>query len=110
MDKASINPKSIIQDSNGAVIQLVAGDKNSIGFISLGLVNESIKAVQLDGVTASPENVLNGSYNLYRQFLFVTRDEPEGNIKQFIDYALSPEGQQILLNEGLVPPEGVKEY
>jgi phosphate transport system substrate-binding protein len=108
MEKEQINPKSIIQDSNGAVMQLVAGDKNSIGFISLGLVNESVKAVQLDGITASPGNVLNGSYNLYRQFLFVTKGEPGGDIKAFIDYALSPEGRQKLVDEGLIPPEGME--
>lgn len=108
MNKEAIDPRSIIQDSNGAVMQLVAGDKNSIGFISLGLVNGSVKAVPLEGITASPDNVLNGTYNLYRQFLFVTKEAPEGDIKQFIDFALSPEGRQTLVNEGLIPPEGVE--
>ena len=101
-----IDPRSIIQDSNGAVIQLVSGDKNSIGFISLGLVSEAVRPISLDGVTASPENVLNGAYRLYREFLFVTSAEPSGRVKQFIDFTLSPEGRSILTGEGLIPPKG----
>jgi len=101
-----ITPKAIVQDSNGAVRQLVADDPYSIGFISLGLVNigeKPVKALQLDNVTASRENVINGSYILYRPFLFVAKGEPEGPAKQFIDFVLSPEGQLILSDEGLIP-------
>ncbi|MCL2496098.1 MAG: phosphate ABC transporter substrate-binding protein, partial [Clostridiales bacterium] len=76
MDKTKITPKAIVQDSNGAVRQLVSNDKNSIGFISLGLVDDTVKALKLGGVTASWENVVNGSYTLFRPFLFVAKDRP----------------------------------
>jgi len=103
MEKAQITPKAIVQDSNGAVRQLVSSDPNSIGFISLGLVDETVKAVELDGVEATSANVINGTYNLSRPFLFLSKGEPEGLAKQFIDFTLSPEGQQLLINEGLIP-------
>lgn len=98
-----ITPRAIVQDSNGAVRQLVADDPNAIGFISLGLVNEKVKALELGGVAATRENVENGSYKLSRPFLFVSLSEPTGLTKEFVDYILSVEGQEILMNEGLIP-------
>ncbi len=103
MGKAEITPKAIVQDSNGAVRQLVSDDPNAIGFISLGLVNDKVKALQLDGIEATRENIINGSYSLSRPFLFVTNGEPTGVAKNFIDFTLSSEGQKILSNEGLIP-------
>ena len=98
-----ITPKAIVQDSNGSVMQLVAGDPNSIGFISLGLVNDNIKALDIDGIEATAENIMNNSYTLARPFLFVTKDEPTGLTKDFIDFILSSDGQEILSSEGLIP-------
>ena len=106
MEKALITPKAIVQDSNGAVRLLVADDPNAIGFISLGLVDRSVKAVRLEGVAASAENVMNAWYSLFRPFLFVARGEPEGLSKQFIDFVLSEEGQRTLRKEGLIPVSG----
>jgi len=104
MGTTEITPRAIVQDSNGAVLQLVKDDPNAIGFISLGLVNPAVKALHLEGIAATRENVLNGSYNLTRPFLFVTSSQPTGTAKQFIDFTLSPEGQTILNSEGLIPP------
>ena len=110
MGESRITPKAIVQNSNGAVRQLIADDPNAIGFISLGLVDSTVKALYLDGIKPSRENVINGSYSLYRPFLFVCNGEPTGLTKQFIDFVLSPEGQQILVHEGLIPAtEGTKE-
>ena len=107
MGEAQITPRAIVQDSNGAVLQLVADDPNAIGFISLGLVNETVKALELGGVAATRENVINGSYGLSRPFLFIARGQPTGQTKQFIDFTLSAEGQKLLATEGLIPsPEG----
>lgn len=103
MDKQWITPKAIVQDSNGAVRQLVADDPNAIGFISLGLVDDTVKALQLEGVAATTENVINGRYGLSRPFLFITLEQPSGETKQFIDFTLSAEGQKILAAEGLIP-------
>jgi phosphate transport system substrate-binding protein len=103
MGKTRITPRAIVQDSNGAVRQLVTDDPNAIGFISLGLVNETVKALHLGGIAATRENVINGNYGLSRPFLFVTRGLPAGQTKQFIDFALSAEGQKLLTAEGLIP-------
>lgn len=103
MGDTEITPKAIVQDSNGAVRQLVADDPNAIGFISLGLVNDKVKALHLDGIEASRENIMNGSYSLARPFLFVTNGEPSGLAKKFIDFTLSLEGQKLLSDEGLIP-------
>jgi len=106
MNKEQITPKAIVQNSNGAVRELIKGDKNAIGFISLGLVDipraGEVKALKLGGVTASRENVTNGSYSLFRPFLFVSNAEPHGLSKDFIDFTLSEEGQRLLVHEGLI--------
>jgi len=79
MDGQRISPRTIVQNSNGSVRQLVAGDPYSIGFISLGLVDSGemmVKALQINGVEASRENVINHTYTLFRSFLFVAPEEP----------------------------------
>ena len=108
MGKDQITPRAIVQDSNGAVRQLVSDDRNSIGFISLGLVNHSVKALQLDGIEATWDNVLNGRYSLHRPFLFVAASEPTGLAKEFIDFTLSTEGQQWMAIEGLIPNPSIR--
>jgi len=103
MADAEITPRAIVQSSNGSVRQLVSSDRHAIGFISMGLADPTVKAVQLDGVAATWANVLHNTYTLYRPFLFVTNGEPTGPAKHFIDYTLSAEGQQVLMHEGLIP-------
>lgn len=108
MTDERITPKAIVQNSNGSVKQLVSNDRYAIGFISLGLVNDKIAALELNGVTASYDNILNGSYELYRPFLFVANSEPTGTAKEFVEFILSDEGQQLLVQKGLVPvAEGI---
>jgi len=103
MAKEEITPRAIVQSSNGAVRQLVSGDPNAIGFISLGLVDHTVKALQLGGVMPTWDSVMAGEYTLYRPFLFVVNGEPTGATEHFIDYTLSAEGQQALMHEGLIP-------
>lgn len=109
MNDIEINPRSIVQDSNGTVRQLVGDDPNAIGYVSLGLVNDKVIALKLDGVKATHDNVINGTYNLSRPFLFVTSSEPTGDIKKFIDFVLSDEGKKMLDAEGLVTYENGEE-
>jgi len=109
MNKEQISSKALVQNSNGSVRQLVGGDPNSIGFISLSLVDATVKSIQMDGVDATDANILNGTYKLARPFLFVCKGEPTGAVKDFIDYVLSADGQQILVNEGLISVAGAIE-
>jgi phosphate transport system substrate-binding protein len=103
MGKTRITPKAIVQDSNGAVRQLVGDDPNAIGYISLGLVDGTVSALELEGVAATRESVIDGTYGLSRPFLFVSDGPPTGDAKDFVDFVLSDEGQKILATEGLVP-------
>lgn len=105
MDGVNISPRAIIQDSNGAVHQLVANDRNAIGFISLGLVEigeQPVKTLMLDGVVPSYDSIIDGTYNLARPFLFLVNGKPEGAVLDFLDFVQSEEGQRILRAEGLV--------
>jgi phosphate transport system substrate-binding protein len=103
MKKEDISLGALVQDSNGAVRQVIATDPNAIGYISLGLVNDQVKAVKISGVEPNLENVYNGKYTLVRPFLFVFNGEPAGAAKSFLDFVLSPPAQRLLLKEGLVP-------
>jgi len=94
---------AIVQDSNGTVREIVANDPNAIGYISLGLVNEAVKAVSLDGVAVTDENIISKKYKLMRPFLFVIKGAPAGEVKNFIDFVLSDEGQGLIKEEGLIP-------
>jgi phosphate transport system substrate-binding protein len=93
---------ALVQDSNGAIRQVVSDDPNAIGFISLGLVNERVKALKMDGIEVTVENVRARRYRIVRPFLFVFKSSPQGVAKDFLDYALSPKGQELLMREGLV--------
>ena len=103
MGKTRITKKAIVQDSNGTVREIVSRDPNAIGFISLGLVDKSVKAVALNGVKPTEETILEKKYKLVRPFLFLTKEPPEGLIKEFVDFVLSKEIQDLMEKEGLVP-------
>lgn len=102
MGEEEIALEALVQDSNGAIRQVVAGDPNAIGYISLGLVNETVKALQISGTTASIKSIENGRYHLVRPFLFVFLSEPAAEAKAFLDFVLSSEAQKLLAREGLV--------
>ena len=102
MGKTRIFKGAITEDSNGTVREIVAHDPHSIGFISLGLVNEQVRALELDGAAANEENIRNGRYKLVRPFLFVSRGELTGAAKEFINFVLSEEGQALIKKEGLL--------
>jgi len=103
MGQTRIFRGAITEDSNGTVREIVTHDPYAIGFISLGLVNERVLALELDGVAGNEQNIRNGSYKLVRPFLFVSRGEPTGLAKEFVDFVLSEEGQALIKKEGLLP-------
>lgn len=105
MGDERITPAALRQDSNGAVRVMVAGDPCAIGYISLGIVDERVKPLSIEGVFPSQETVSSEAYGLVRPFLFLVKGEPTGLAKEFIEYALSPSGQEILEEEGLVRVE-----
>ncbi|MDD3315786.1 MAG: phosphate ABC transporter substrate-binding protein [Syntrophaceticus sp.] len=101
MGDAKISTKAGVQNSTGAVRTAVAGDVNSIGYISLGSLDESVTAVKIDDVEPSDETIQDGTYKVARPFLYLTKGEPEGVVKAFIDFVMSSEGQEIVA-EGFI--------
>jgi phosphate transport system substrate-binding protein len=102
MHKDRIARDAIVEDSNGTVRAIVAQDPRSIGYISLGLVDVSVRALALDGVEANDGNILAGRYTLIRPFLFVTNGPPTPAARAFIDFVLSADGQNLIESEGLL--------
>lgn len=89
--------------SNGAMKVAVAQDKNAIGYVGIGHVDQSTKAVILDGIAATQENAMNGTYPVVRKLYMNTKGEPSALVKAFIDYVLSPEGAEITKKHGYIP-------
>ena len=95
-------------NSTAVMITTVQGNENAIGYISLGSLNDDVKAVQIDGVDATAENIMNGTYKISRPFNIVTRTGDTDPITQdFITYILSDEGQAVVTEEGYIS-EGSK--
>jgi len=95
--------EAVVQSSTEAVAQAVKGDPNAIGYISLASLSSDVKALKINGVAPSEQTVADGSYKIQRPFLFLTKGEPTGAVKGFIDFCLSPEGQNIVKSEKVVP-------
>ena len=94
---------ALVQDSNGAVREIVANDPNAIGYLSYGLLDDRVKAVALDSMVPTVESIKKRKYPIVRSFLFLTKQKPKARLKNFIDFVLSSEGQKLLQEEGLIP-------
>ena len=93
---------AIIANQTEVMMQNVAGDKNAIGYASLGSVDDSIKVLSIDGAEASTENVLNGSYQISRPFNIATKGELSEATQDFVNYILSAEGQKVINDNGYI--------
>ncbi|MCX6012019.1 MAG: phosphate ABC transporter substrate-binding protein, partial [Chloroflexi bacterium] len=96
MGTDKIITSAILQSSNGAIRTTVAGDAQSIGFISFGYIDNTVKAVSINSVAATATNAKNGTYPIVRPLYFVTKAQPEGLVKTFLDFCKSAEGQKIV--------------
>ncbi len=95
-----------VLNSTGDLAAAVGKDKNGIGYISLGVLATypDDKALDVDGVKATTDNVGNGSYKIQRDFLLLTKSEPAGIVKAFLDYVLTDkESTDYQTSKGLVP-------
>ena len=85
-----------IANRTDAVLTTVAGNEAAIGYVSLGSLNDTVKAVTVDGVEATVDNVKSGDYTLSRPFNIATKGEPTGVAKDFINFIMSADGQAIV--------------
>jgi phosphate transport system substrate-binding protein len=104
MNKELPTPRALRQGSNGAVRQIIAKDEDAIGYISLGIVDQTVKPIAVDGIQASTDAVKAGQYKLVRPFLFVRRKDVtlSALAEDFLGYVLSSEGQAELVQRGLI--------
>lgn len=98
-------PAAAITNSTSVMMTSVAGDPNGIGYISLGSLNDTVKAVEVDGVEATAENVKSGTYKVARPFNIVTKDGLSDVAQDFVDFILSADGQAIVEEEGYIAVE-----
>ena len=102
MKGKEIDDSIMVQDSNGSVKEVVATDPFAMGYISLGLVDQKVQSVAVDGVIPSIKSIKAGRYKIVRPFLYVTNGELDTHAKEFVNFILSRDGQKILNKEGLV--------
>lgn len=101
-DVDNTTPNAEISQSTSVVVTTVAGNKNAIGYISLASLDDSVKAVKVDGVEATVDNIKAGSYPVSRPFLVVTNDKLNDLTKDFIGFIMSSEGQAVIAEDGCI--------
>ena len=92
-----------ITDKTNVMMTSVSQNANAIGYISLGSLNDSVKALKIDGAAATVENIENGSYKISRPFNIATKSEPSEAAADFIAFILSDEGQKVVKDNGYIP-------
>jgi len=92
-----------IVNSTSVVLQTVAGNDAAIGYISLGSLNDTVKALQIDGADATVDNVKSGTYKISRPFNIVTKAEVSEAAQAFIAFILSAEGQAVVADNHYIP-------
>lgn len=91
-----------VTNSTSVMMTTVAGDENAIGYISLGSLDDTVKAVKIDGVEATVDNVSNDSYKIARPFNILTSDKESDAAKDFVNYIMSSDGQKIVEDNGYI--------
>jgi phosphate transport system substrate-binding protein len=94
---------AILHPSNGAVRTAVSTTPDSIGYLSFGYLDASVKALTVDGVEPSEANVASDKYPVVRPLNMLTGGEPSGAVKAWLDFILGDEGQKIVKEEGYIP-------
>lgn len=108
VDNTTVNAE--ITNSTSVMMTTVEGNADAIGYISLGSLDDSVKAIKVDGVEATTDNVSSGDYTVARPFNIVTSDNLSENAQDFIDFIMSKEGQAIVSEEGYISIESETSY
>ena len=102
LDEEKVRPDALMQTSNQAVATVVAKTPGAIGYVGLGYLSAKVKAIAIDGGAPSKEAVRSGKYPLARPLFMYTNGEPEGLVKDFINFILSEEGQKLVEEAGYI--------
>ena len=94
--------EAIITNSTDVMLTSVAGDTYAIGYVSLGSLNDTVKAVKIDGAEATVENIKSGTYKIARPFNIATKGEVSEAAQDFINYIMSAEGQAVITENGYI--------
>jgi phosphate transport system substrate-binding protein len=103
LHKAKVTPRAQLQASNGAIVQAVSKNKHAIGYIGLGYMNKSVKALNVNGIKATVATALSGAYPIASPLFMFTDGWPKGRTSDFTNFVLSPKGQDIAKKEGYIP-------
>ena len=102
--------EAVISNSTSVVMTSVASNPYAIGYISLGSLNDTVKAVKVDGIEATVDNIKNGSYIVSRPFNIAVREDVPDLAKDFINFILSTEGQKIVEENGYISVSAEEGY
>lgn len=108
LKKERVTPRALVVASSGAMITTVAKNRNAIGYDGIGYINDTVKALTVDGTAGSGETALNGKYPVARFLYMFTEGWPQGDVLKFINWMLSDEGQKIVAAAGFVPLRTLK--
>ena len=106
----STTEEAVVTNSTNVMMTTVAGDESAIGYISLGSLNDTVKALQIDGVDATVENIKNGTYTLARPFNIATKEGLSEAAQDFVNYIMSAEGQQVIADNKYIPLDDAPAY
>jgi phosphate transport system substrate-binding protein len=93
---------AILLSSNGAILTTISSTPYSLGYLSMGYLDATVKALKINDVAATEENAANGTYSVVRPLNFLTKGQPAGDAKAFIDWILSDAGQTIVKADGYI--------
>jgi phosphate transport system substrate-binding protein len=103
LHKEKVTPRAQLQASSGAVVQAVSKNRYAIGYVGIGYLNRSVKALTVGGVEATAKNALDGRYPIARPLYMFTNGQPAGAVAGYLNFVLGPEGQNIVKQQGFVP-------
>ena len=100
---ALITASAILQPSNGSIRTTVSTTPYSIGYMSFGYLDDTIKAISIGGIAPTEPNAADGTYPIVRPLNMLTNREPAGAVKAFLDFILSDAGQKLVVEDGYIP-------
>lgn len=99
-----------ITNNTAVMMSTVAGDPYAIGYISLGSLNDTVKALKIEGVEATAENIKAGEYKVSRPFNIATKGEVSEVAQDFIHFIMSPDGQAVIEENGYIPVDDIADF